>query len=51
MTEIDPREEGRGQEPGADVGDDRDVPADPLLPAAGDDDPPEVAGEPEPDEG
>jgi len=42
MSDIQP-EEGRGQEPGADTGDDGDVPRDPLLAPAADDDLPDEA--------
>ncbi len=34
MSETSWEESGRGQEPGADVGDDGDIPANPLLGAA-----------------
>jgi hypothetical protein len=37
------RDEGRGQQPGADVGDDRDVPEDPLLAPPATDEPAEIA--------
>lgn len=40
-------EEGRGQQPGADVGDDRDVPEDPLLAPPSTDEPPELADDDE----
>jgi hypothetical protein len=36
-------DEGRGQQPGADVGDDGDVPEDPLLGPPSEDEPPETA--------
>lgn len=40
-----PTEPGRGQEPGADVGYDGDVPKHPLLPEAVDDEPAEAGRE------
>ena len=39
MTEIDPEDVGRGQEPGADVGDDGDIPDNPLIGGPASDDP------------
>ena len=45
MSERDPTEVERGQQPGADVGDDGDVPPDPLLPAPAEDEPPAGAEE------
>ena len=38
--------EGRGAQPGADAGDDGDVPADPLLPEPVDDEPAESGEQP-----
>jgi hypothetical protein len=47
MTDVDWGDEdrpGRGGQPGADVGDDLDVPEDPLLGPPSEDEPADVAG-------
>jgi hypothetical protein len=48
--ESEREDEGRGQQPGADVGDDRDVPEDPLLAPPSADEPPELGDDEEDDE-
>jgi hypothetical protein len=46
--EREREDERRGQQPGADIGDDRDVPEDPLLPPPSEDEPAQAAESEEP---